>query len=414
VFLGLHLLVTDPSTSPRTPLGRLFFGILYGLGVFGLYSLLGAMGAPTFYDKLMCVPLLNLSVPVVDRVVAAIVKRPILSSLRLDGPLGKGNLAHMGAWVVFFAFMTATGRTDGRHIGDSLPFWQQACEANRPNACRRLLQVERSYCDDNSGWACNELGAHYAEGRLVSADPSIALGFFSRACELRFQAACVNLLDLREISRAAAGVRPGGSFSARAASTSRHARGRSCARASTAGRTRAAGHRPRTELAPPPTDQSRRAVWIGWAVLAVLVAIVAAVLFQARTQPAAGAAPARYAAPPGSEVKGFRPDTWFLPDDDLLGFVEVPAGPFLMGSDPARDPLAFDNERWPGAKPQATVDLPAFYVGRYEVTVAQFGAFVDETAHRVDAQALRAPASHPVSMVTWPGVLAYCHGWSRR
>jgi len=148
------------------------------------------------------VPLLNLSVPLVDRAVAAIGKRPILASLRLDGPLGKGNLAHMGAWMIFFAIMTAAGRTDGRHIGDSLPFWQQACEANRPNACRRLLQVERSYCDDNSGWACNELGAHYNEGRLVSADASIALGFFSRACELRFQAACVNLLDLREISHA--------------------------------------------------------------------------------------------------------------------------------------------------------------------------------------------------------------------
>jgi formylglycine-generating enzyme required for sulfatase activity len=149
-------------------------------------------------------------------------------------------------------------------------------------------------------------------------------------------------------------------------------------------------------------------VWIGWAVLAVLVAIVAAVLFQARTQPAAGAAPVRYSAPPGTELKGFRPETWFLPDDDLLGFVEVPVGPFLMGSDPARDPLAFDNERWPGATPQATVDLPAFYVGRYEVTVAQFGAFVAGTAHRVDAQAFRAPANHPVSMVTWPDALAYC------
>jgi hypothetical protein len=202
VFLGLHLLVTDPSTSPRTPLGRLFFGILYGLGVFGLYSLLGAMGAPTFYDKLMCVPLLNLSVPLIDRAVAAVGKRPILASLQLDGPLGKGNLAHMGAWVVFFAVMTAIGRTDGRHIGDSLPFWQQACADNRPNACRRLLQVERSYCDDNSGWACNELGAHYAEGQLVSADSTIAAGFFARACELRFQAACVNLLDAREISHA--------------------------------------------------------------------------------------------------------------------------------------------------------------------------------------------------------------------
>ena len=40
VFLGLHLLVTDPSTSPRTPLGRAIFGVLYGLGVFALYALL--------------------------------------------------------------------------------------------------------------------------------------------------------------------------------------------------------------------------------------------------------------------------------------------------------------------------------------------------------------------------------------
>ena len=31
VFLGLHLLVTDPSTSPRTPLGKTVFGVLYGL-----------------------------------------------------------------------------------------------------------------------------------------------------------------------------------------------------------------------------------------------------------------------------------------------------------------------------------------------------------------------------------------------
>jgi TPR repeat protein len=64
------------------------------------------------------------------------------------------------------------------------------------------LQVERSYCDDNSGWACNELGAHYAEGKIVPADATLATGFFARACELRFQAACVNLLDLREVSHA--------------------------------------------------------------------------------------------------------------------------------------------------------------------------------------------------------------------
>ena len=27
-------------------------------------------------------------------------------------------------------------------------------------------------------------------------------------------------------------------------------------------------------------------------------------------------------------LSGFRQDAWFLPDDPLLGFVEIPAGPF--------------------------------------------------------------------------------------
>src|SRR6185503_10042262 len=31
VFLGMHLLFTDPSTSPRTELGRIFFGVLYAV-----------------------------------------------------------------------------------------------------------------------------------------------------------------------------------------------------------------------------------------------------------------------------------------------------------------------------------------------------------------------------------------------
>ena len=29
--------------------------------------------------------------------------------------------------------------------------------------------IETSYCNDNAGWACNELGRHYVEGRLVRA-----------------------------------------------------------------------------------------------------------------------------------------------------------------------------------------------------------------------------------------------------
>ena len=94
----MHLLVTDPSTSPRTPLGRVIFGVSYGLGVFGLYSLLGSMGMPTFYDKLLCVPILNLLVPAIDRFVKSIGPLSLLHRLALDGPLGRGNLAHMAVW----------------------------------------------------------------------------------------------------------------------------------------------------------------------------------------------------------------------------------------------------------------------------------------------------------------------------
>jgi Na+-translocating ferredoxin:NAD+ oxidoreductase RnfD subunit len=195
VFLGLHLLVTDPSTSPRTPLGRAIFGVLYGLGVFALYAVLGAFGLPTFYDKLLCVPFLNLAVPAIDRAVRHLGTSPLLSQLRLDGPLGRGNLAHMAVWMALFGTMTLAGGTDGMHTGDALPFWEQACTDGRAASCERLLRIEAAYCSDNAGWACNELGRHSVEGRFVPADLERALAYFSRACEARFQAGCVNLLD---------------------------------------------------------------------------------------------------------------------------------------------------------------------------------------------------------------------------
>ncbi|MDX1647283.1 MAG: hypothetical protein R3304_09065 [Longimicrobiales bacterium] len=211
VFLGLHLLITDPSTSPRTPLGKTLFGVLYGLGVFALYAILGAVGAPTFYDKLLCVPLLNLSVRGIDRLVRTFDGR----GLRVPGIGGDAalalrrawwsptrlELAHIVVWVAFFGAMAGTGRTDGRHPGDSVPFWQVACDEGRRNACDRLLQIEASYCGDNSAWACNEVGIHYTEGTITATDADLGRLYFQRACELRFQAACFNLLDGDRLTR---------------------------------------------------------------------------------------------------------------------------------------------------------------------------------------------------------------------
>ncbi len=202
VFLGLHLLVTDPSTSPRTPLGKSVFGALYGAGVFVLYFLLGAVGAPTFYDKLLAVPLLNLSVRGIDSLVGRIQASPGWSRWRPDWAPFHPNPAHMAVWIAFFSAMAAMGKTDKMHIGDSVPFWEQTCEEGRRNACERLLQLEITYCGDNSGWACNELGRHHAEGVITDHDPQAARRYFSRACEARFQAGCLNLLGDRAPSRA--------------------------------------------------------------------------------------------------------------------------------------------------------------------------------------------------------------------
>ena len=194
VFLGLHLLVTDPSTSPRTALGKLIFGVFYGFGVFVLYTLLGTLGAPTFYDKLLCVPILNLSVIAIDKIVRSVQSENVLNVWKKNWMSGHANLAHMIAWVVIFGSMSVLGKTDGQHTGDSLPFWQQACEEGLLNGCDRLLQLENTYCADNAAWACNELGIKYRNGNVVELDSVRARTYFQRACELKFKAACLNLL----------------------------------------------------------------------------------------------------------------------------------------------------------------------------------------------------------------------------
>jgi formylglycine-generating enzyme required for sulfatase activity len=79
-----------------------------------------------------------------------------------------------------------------------------------------------------------------------------------------------------------------------------------------------------------------------------------------------------------------------------------------MGADRARDPLAFDNERWSPAQAEGSVDLPAFYIARREVTIGEFTTFARESRWSVDPRALQGPADHPVAFVSWTDALAYC------
>jgi hypothetical protein len=54
----------------------------------------------------------------------------------------------------------------------------------------------------------------------------------------------------------------------------------------------------------------------------------------------------------------------------------IPAGEFLMGSDPSKDKYARDDEQ-----PQHTVYLPDYYMAKTPVTNAQYAAFLEATGH---------------------------------
>jgi formylglycine-generating enzyme required for sulfatase activity len=142
-------------------------------------------------------------------------------------------------------------------------------------------------------------------------------------------------------------------------------------------------------------DLSRKIGEANWRQLDLLrrwhVHLLHADLFPARERALAGKTLAVLGDPQ------FDPDFWFLPREPGLGFVEIPAGPFLMGD----------------GKTQHEV-TPAFFISRYPVTVAQFRAFVEHSRYEADPGALGGVANHPVVRVSWHDAVAYCKWLTER
>lgn len=190
VFLGMHLLFTDPSTSPRTELGRIIFGATYAVLTAVLYVALPLVGAPTFYDKLLPVPLMNLMVRRLDALPGTrwgAVMDPSRFGRALSA--ARRDLAFALAWSGVFVVLYSTDAVGDRHPGSYLPFWQEACAEGSQRACRYQAHLTLTYCNNGSGWACNEVGIlERREGR-----PSESA--FRKACELGFTPGCANAED---------------------------------------------------------------------------------------------------------------------------------------------------------------------------------------------------------------------------
>jgi hypothetical protein len=164
-----------------------------------LYQLLGSMGMPTFYDKLLQVPLLNLSVKGLDGMARSRFFRgfdPAALGRMLTAR--QRNLAYMSGWAVVFAILSATQGVGDSHPGQWLPFWRQACQDGRRYACPYLADLQLSDCNRGSAWSCNEAGlldiALSRSGEDARRlDPAEAAKPFRIGCELGFQVACRNL-----------------------------------------------------------------------------------------------------------------------------------------------------------------------------------------------------------------------------
>ncbi len=122
--------------------------------------------------------------------------------------------------------------------------------------------------------------------------------------------------------------------------------------------------------------------------------------------------PAHHLTPMSLYNLGFRGYTIGGVECILPPICPVPGGVFVMGSDKAEDPQAFDAET-----PQYPVEVNSFSIGQHPVTVAEYACAVRAKAVREPTSEYLEPywhwptqltrLSHPVVCVSWDDTIAY-------
>jgi formylglycine-generating enzyme required for sulfatase activity len=130
----------------------------------------------------------------------------------------------------------------------------------------------------------------------------------------------------------------------------------------------------------------------------------------APTKPKVETRPAERPAQPAPEPEVVSPPVVEPSPPVEPELIRIPAGEFLMGSDPEKDKDARDNEQ-----PQHRLRLPDYSIAKTPVTNAQYLAFVEATGQKPPStweggKPLKGKGEHPVVRVDWYDAVAYC-GW---
>ena len=86
----------------------------------------------------------------------------------------------------------------------------------------------------------------------------------------------------------------------------------------------------------------------------------------------------------------------------LLEMVEIPGGTFIMGSPDS------EAERGSNESPQHQVTVPSFYIGKYELTQAQYQVILGTKLVSVKGN------NRPVERVSWNGAVEFCEKLSQK
>lgn len=105
--------------------------------------------------------------------------------------------------------------------------------------------------------------------------------------------------------------------------------------------------------------------------------------------------------PPATPITSSPSDAVILNAPFRLELVPVPAGEFLMGSDPARDTFAQPDEL-----PQRRVYLSVFTISKYEITNAQYAVFAQ--AAGLPFEYADGESDYPAVHMSWYEAVAFC------
>jgi len=100
-----------------------------------------------------------------------------------------------------------------------------------------------------------------------------------------------------------------------------------------------------------------------------------------------------------------------------LNLITIPAGNFLMGSDPQKgEAVTPDYHAWSNEYPQHSVFISEFQISETPITIAQYKSFVDAAgyekpfiiAYYERKNLLNAKLDHPITGVDWFDAYAFC------